>query len=318
SFLAARGIVPGEEVAALYGKLVAEGGSAELSSLPEAAFVPAEFASYASEDLLRQLNVTLRRNTAPPILMRLAFNDPVPDVPNETLVATVTDAPATPSTSEVPTPAMLDSTPVSAATTKSAPADDDAKLAAVEPVKFPEPARSEGLPLISVANAAVLPIEAPPAPHLEVPAEVLAVATPPAAIVGDKADAASESAVPPWSAAHPGIDPRNVIEAIPASAPPPAPGSTAALVWRAPTIERLPEKSLATSAWTSVAAGSLGAWRGAYVRVLTAGGKVIEGRVRGLDGGDLVLIVSRDGGSADLHLPSAGIRDAKVRRSSAR
>ncbi|MET0230017.1 MAG: hypothetical protein ABW186_03705, partial [Rhodanobacteraceae bacterium] len=44
SFLAARGIVPGEEVAALYGKLVAEGGSAELSSLPEAAFVPAEFA----------------------------------------------------------------------------------------------------------------------------------------------------------------------------------------------------------------------------------------------------------------------------------
>jgi hypothetical protein len=67
-----------------------------------------------------------------------------------------------------------------------------------------------------------------------------------------------------------------------------------------------------------VSADSLGAWRGSYVRVLTAGGKVVEGRVRGLDGGDLVLVVTRDGGSAEMHLPSAGIRDAKVRRPSAR
>ena len=73
AFLEARGITPGDEVATLYRKLVAEGGSAELSSLPEATFVPADFAAYAPEDLLRQLNVTLRRNTAQPILMRLAF-----------------------------------------------------------------------------------------------------------------------------------------------------------------------------------------------------------------------------------------------------
>ncbi len=319
AFLEARGIVPGDEVAALYGKLVAEGGSAELSSLPEAAFVPADFASYAPEDLLRQLNVTLRRNTAPPILMRLAFNEPVPGAANETLVANATDAPATaPINNASPSP-VAEPTPVSSTATTSAPAEEASTLATIEPVKLPEPARSEGLPLLSVANAAVLPIEAPPAPHLEVPADVLAVATAPAAITSDKANAApSELAATPWSTARPGIDPRNAVEAIPASAPAPLPGSTAALVWRAPTIERLPEKSPATSAWMSVSAGSLGVWRGAYVRVLTAGGKVIEGRVRGVEGGDLVLVVSRDGGSADLHLPSAGIRDAKVRRASAR
>ncbi|HEY6986551.1 MAG TPA: hypothetical protein VH375_10755, partial [Rhodanobacteraceae bacterium] len=41
AFLEARGVTAGDEVAALYRKLIGEGGSAELSSLPEAAFVPA-------------------------------------------------------------------------------------------------------------------------------------------------------------------------------------------------------------------------------------------------------------------------------------
>jgi hypothetical protein len=325
SFLEARGIVPGEEVAALYGKLVSEGGSAELSSLPEAAFVPADFASYAPDDALRQLNVTLRRNTAPPILMRLAFAEPAPGAANEALVATAADAPTTtpasgtlPATAD-PTASTLASATGASPTTLSASAEPPSAPATIEPVRLPEPAKSEGLPLLSVANAAVLPIETAPAPHPEVPAEVLAVATAPAAVAGDgAASLVNESATMPWSTQRPAIDPRNAVEAIPASAPPPTPGSTAALVWRAPTIERLPEKSAATSAWMSVSAGSLGAWRGAYVRVLTAGGKVVEGRVRSLDAGDLVLAVSRDGGSADLHLPSAGIRDAKVRRPSAR
>jgi hypothetical protein len=313
AFLAARGIVPGEEVAALYGKLVAEGGSAELSSLPEAAFVPADFASYASDDLLRQLNVTLRRNTAPPILMRLAFNEPLPDSASEPLVATSIDAST--AKDETATTTAVAPMPIPSSTTTPAPVE---QVATVEPVKSPEPARSEGLPLLSVANAAVLPVETTTAPHPEVPAEVLAVATPAMTVTEKSETARNETEATPWSTARPAVDPRNAVEAIPASAPPPPPGSTAALVWRAPTIERLPEKAPATSAWTSVSADSLGAWRGSYVRVLTAGGKVVEGRVRGLDGGDLVLVVTRDGGSAEMHLPSAGIRDAKVRRPSAR
>jgi hypothetical protein len=317
AFLEARGIVPGEEVAALYGKLVAEGGSAELSSLPEAAFLPADIAAYAPEDLLRQLNVTLRRNTAPPILMRLAFNAPAREPANDALAAAVPETPAAAPTNDAVAP---ETTPPPTPATTTPAAEQAPALATVEPVKLPEPAKSEGLPLLSVANAAALPIEAPPVPHPEPPAEVLAVATPPANALSGKDDAVpAESTTSPWSTvAHPSVDPRDAAEMIPASAPPPAPGSTAALVWRAPTIERLPAKPAATSAYVSVPAGSLGAWRGSYVRVLTAGGKVVEGRIRALDGSDLVLVVVRDGGSAEMHIPAAGIRDAKVRRPAAR
>ena len=120
----------------------------------------------------------------------------------------------------------------------------------------------------------------------------------------------------PWTTvAHPSVDPRDAIEAIPASAPPPPADSTAALVWRAPTIERLPEKTPQTSDYVSIPAGSLGAYRGARVRLLTAGGKLVEGRVqrarrrRCRHAGPARRRQRRDAHSA------AGIRDAKVRRS---
>jgi hypothetical protein len=177
-----------------------------------------------------------------------------------------------------------------------------------------EPARNDGVPLLSVANAAPLPPEKPAiegeAPRIEVPAaesEVLEVA-----------GAAPEPAPTlPWHA-HPSVDPRNTNEAIPPSAPPPPPGSTAALVWGAPTIERLPEKPAAAPKYVTVSPTSLGAHVGARVRLLTAGGKTVEGRLRRLDGNDVVLLVVRDGGSAEMRLPRAGIRGAEVRRAGAR
>ena len=296
AFLDARGITPSDEVTALYRKLVAEGGSAELSSLPEAAFAPADFASYAPEDLLHQLNVTLRRNTAPPILMRLAFAEPSPNpIDTDILQAVASEAhPATEGTETTTVPEeVLPPT-----------------LAGPEPAKMPEPAKSEGMPLLSVANAAALPIETPAAPQPELPAEILAIATP-------QPDPAQPATTPWATVAHPTVDPRDAAEAIPASAPPPPPDSTAALVWRAPTIERLPEKVPAASDFVSIPTASLGAYRGVRVRLLTAGGKEIEGRVRGLDGTDVVMLVLRDGGSAEMRIPTAGIRDAKVRRSAA-
>lgn len=303
AFLDARGITPSDEVAALYRKLVAEGGSAELSSLPEAAFVPADFASYAPEDLLRQLNVTLRRNTAPPILMRLAFAEPSPN-PAATDVAQAIASDATPA--------------AESAETSSAPEDVlPPTLAGPEIPATVEPGKSEGMPLLSTANAAALPIETPRLPQPEPPSEILAVATPqPAASEPSTSEPATTT---PWTTvAHPSVDPREAVEAIPASAPAPPADSTAALVWRAPTIERLPEKAPEESDYVSIPAGSLGGYRGARVRLLTAGGKVVEGRVRALDGSDLVLLVLRDGGSAEMRIPTAGIRDAKVRRSATR
>lgn len=280
NFLGERGVIPGDEVANLYAKLVTEGGSAELSSLPEAAFVPADFAGYAPEDLLRQLNVTLRRNTAPPILMRLAFADP-----------TAAD------------PVAIDTVAATIEQETSAASEPEAEPPVVAEPVAPPPivvARTEGMPLLSTANAASVPIETPPAPLTPLPSEV--VATP-------------EPAVASWAnIGHPLVDPRNAVEAIPASAPPPPPDSTAALVWRAPTIERLPEKTVALSNYVSIPAAALGGYAGQRVRLLTTGGKVVEGRVHRIDGADVVMLILRDGGSAQVRIPRASIREARVRR----
>jgi hypothetical protein len=291
SFLAARGVTLGDDVAHLYRKLVAEGGSAELSSLPEAAFVPADFAAYAPDDLLRQLNVTVRRNTAPPILMRLGFAAPPPTP----AAADVSETVAVETTTGVK-PDVAPDTPADAPT--DAPA-----FAVAEP----EPAKSEGMPLLSVAHAAALPvdthaIETPVIPTPP-PADVLAVATP---------EAKPGPAMP--VAPHPEIDPRDAKEAIPASAPPPPPDSTAALVWRAPTIERLPQKEGAESSYVAVPLATLGAHLGARVRLLTAGGKRVEGRLQRMDGADVVVLILREGGSAEMRIPQAGIRGAELRR----
>jgi hypothetical protein len=158
------------------------------------------------------------------------------------------------------------------------------------------------MPLLSAANAAALPVEAPNVPLPQPASEVIAIATP-------------EESAPAWTiATHPTVDPRDAVEAIPASAPPPPPDSTAALVWRAPTIERLAERAAQPSAYVAIAPSSLGANVGARVRLLTAGGKRVEGRLKRLDGGDVVVLVLRDGGSAEMRIPAAGIRGAEVRR----
>jgi hypothetical protein len=295
TFLEARGITPDEDVAALYRRLVAEGGSAELSSLPDATFVPADLASYPPDDALRQLNMTLRRNTAQPILLRLGFAESRPNAPMpaaETLaVATEADEPM--ETALAPSPEIE-------------AAEHVAELAA-EPPPEPRALPSDSLPLMSVANAAALPpVEIPPpAPQPAPPEEILAIATP--------------EPEPAWNgvvASHPAVDPREAIGPIPASAPPPAPGTSAALVWRAPTIERLAERAPAASGYVSVPVATLADYRGERVRLLTAGGKAIEGRVRGIEGADVLLRIVRDGGSADLRIPRSGIRDVRVRRSS--
>jgi len=288
AFLAARGITPGDEVEQLYRKLVREGGSAELSSLPEAAFVPADFASYPPEDLLRQLNVTLRRDTAPPILLRLSFA-----APEETLIA---DTAATVTETPTAQPAETESTPP--AVTAELPETVAPEVIAHEATK------TESLPLLSTAYAASVPIQTPRVDlPLSPPSEVLAVATPEPA-----------PSLAPSIGTSPRVDPRNAIEAIPPSAPPPPPGSTAALVWRGPTIERLPEKSGAVSAYVIIPATSLGGYVGSRVQLMTAGGKLVEGRVAAIDASDVVMSIKRDGGLAEVRIPRAGIREARVRR----
>lgn len=76
TFLATRGIDPSEDVLGLYQRLVNRGGSLNLASLPDPAWVPVETDAYPRQVLLRLLNITVRIDDAPPIMMRLAFSDP--------------------------------------------------------------------------------------------------------------------------------------------------------------------------------------------------------------------------------------------------
>ena len=291
SFLELRGVTVGDEVATLYRKLITEGGSAELSSLPEAAFVPADFLAQTPEDVLRQLNVTLRHNTAPPILMRLGFTEPtanpVETAASETIAAATAaepaDAASMPSAEPVDAPAPSEAMPTFAVA--------------------PETVRSEGMPLLSVANAAaVVPTPLPPLP----------IPAPPTAT--DDAGKPEPEAAPWTTVSHPSVDPRDAVEAIPASAPPPPPNTTAALVWRAPTIERLPPRTAPPSSYVSIPLASLGAQVGSRVRLRTAGGKLVEGRLQQLDGADAVVLILRNGGSAQMRIPQAAIRDVMVHR----
>jgi hypothetical protein len=345
AFLDARGVELGDDVATLYRKLVADGGSAELSSLPEASFVPADFTAYAPENLLRELNVTVRRNTAPPILLRLAFVEPS-SPPGE--IGADDDVPL-----EIAGNDDVDSGP---------PAPPPVLIAEAPPAR-------DLMPLISTANAAALPMNVPSAaekPEPIAPGDATfadsasatsagatmsatpsaAVATPGAATVDAvPASAPPSIAVPPPStnalaasstmasatvastpapravttlstariAATPPFDPRDASTSIPASAAPPAPDSIAALVWRAPTIERLPVKAPVESEYVSVPAAALGAYAGSRVRLFTLGGKRVDGRVQRLDGNDIVLTIARDGGTAEMRIPQATVRDARLR-----
>jgi len=286
AFLETHGVIAGEEVETLYRKLVTEGGSAELSSLPESTFVPADFATYEPEDLLRQLNVTMRRNTSQPILMRLGFAAPIPTVPS------LLDIP-------------VYETGIADAATMAAQEAAESTEPTTEFPTLPPPTatKTEVMPLLSVANAASVPIETPRVPVPELPA-----------LPGSDVETVSADSSPWTATTRPNIDPRTAVEAIPASAPAPSPDSIAALVWRAPTIERLPEKTAAVSDYVSIPAASLDAYRGVRVRLLTAGGKVVEGRVQQIEGADVVVLIHRDGGVAQVRIPQAGIRDARVRR----
>ncbi|HEV7490441.1 MAG TPA: hypothetical protein VGO25_06515, partial [Rhodanobacteraceae bacterium] len=314
AFLAARGVVPGDEVSKLFGKLVEEGGSAEISSLPEATFTPAEFAARTRDDVLRDLNVTLRHNTAPPILMRLAFTEPPENAPTgpdsvDSIAAAIpgidAETPGRVSIETAPTETVsINTAPTEAAPIEAAVESEPAVETSMPPptVALASQPKSTGMPLLSAANAAVVPVE-PSGLSMEVPPADAEIAKP-------------EPPISPWTIiGHPIVDPREAVEAIPASAPPPPPDSIAALVWRAPTIERLPEKSAAPSSYVSIPTATLGAHIGSRVRLMTAGGKLVEGRLQQMDASDVVVLILRDGGSAQMRIPQAGVRDAMVRRS---
>lgn len=184
---------------------------------------------------------------------------------------------------------------------------------------FSEPPATEesGPDPVDVATA-VGPAASDPAPAVTALAPVGAERAEPIRVVEPAGSPSAESepiasAPPPDPPAQAGVQETR----LGASGPAPPKDSTLALVWREGVIERLPQRSAPPRDYDVVAATALGQYRDRRVRLLTAGGKLVEGRVKRIDGPEVVLSVRIDRGEADLSVPLANIREARLIRGTA-
>lgn len=281
-------IQPADEVVQLYKNLAGHGGSLRLLSLPNAVFSISAWDTTSREDLLRQLNVTARYQDKPPIMFRLAFLPaPEPPVPPAAEPATV-QAPAPPANSApaVPTPVPP---PVPAAATAAATLPSTARAKTTTPE--PKPAG---------APAAEATATSPPA---SVPKPVPEKATAPLSNPKpeDYLDRAEAKLFPPKKSVAPAVEaPKNPAppaDALGTSAPAPA-NSTQALIWKPGVIEELPQAAPLRKDYAVVDFSSLPQLTGRHVRLITLGGKQIEGFVASADAHGLQLRIERGGGSA--------------------
>jgi len=296
--LKASHIVPAEGVVDIYRELLRSGGEIKLLSLPREDIAPAQYDTYDPEEVLRWLNLTARHNDAPPVLFKLFFlAEPV-----EALAgidrALVHDPLAEPEPETVVV--RPEENPVLATTIGAAAKPHDAA-----------PPLSPALPITPLAPAAPPVVTTAPPRNSEADPLVPHV-TP---VAGDTAAVADTTvpARPPAPRIDPRFDPR--LAGLP-SAPPPPPGSTAALVWQGPRIDRLPESKTAPRErpFAVVSYAALNGQSGARVVLITSGGKEIEGKVAEVSAAGVTISVNRESGQARLFVERARILEIRVAR----
>lgn len=295
-------MVPAEGVVELYRQVLLQGGAFKLLSLPRGDIAPAQYDTYDPEEVMRWLNLTARHNNAPPVLFKVFFlaepvqalagidralvHDPLAEPEPDTVVVRPEENPVL-------------------ATTRPEPAK-------TEPAPSPEPAKPAATAEASVsvsASTAVTPLPARPQPlaaQPEQPPRTVAVEPSAPARPPTEAPAAAYRTSPLRT-----DDPR--ISGRP-SVPPPPPGSTAALVWQGPRIDRLPEASAAprTRGFSVVAFAGLGAQVGSRVSLITSGGKEIEGKIIAVSGEGVTVQMNRDGGQARLFVERQRILEIRL------
>lgn len=288
-------IQPADEVMQMYRTLAEHGGSLRLLSLPNSVFSVSAWDTTSREDLLRQLNVTARYQDKPPIMFRLAFTpapEPATPLATETTVAPVaTTEPSggiaptvptpnpTPETVATPTPAATPAQQVTAVPNRGHPPATSA--ATPQPVSKPVPEK----PTAPIAN---------PKPE-------------------DYLDRAEAQLLPPKIApvAEPSPKPAPSGNAAGASMPTPS-TSTQALIWKPGIVEELPETAPLKKDYSVVDFSSLPQLSGRHVRLITLGGKQIEGFVASADDHRLQLRIERDGGNALIAVSRDGISQIQL------
>ena len=286
AYLESVGVATTSGVEGIYRELATSGGRMSVQSLPSPGVTFQNLSSNAPDALLRQLNLTTRHNDAPPIMLRLAFKAPSEDEPANVAAAPVPAAavaaaattsrnPAAPlPTAAAPPPSVVKAVVPAAATAASGPA-----IAATAPAPAAKP--------VSIPASTSLP--KPPAPAAatanpkSAPAPVGAVASAPDAIASLPSTAA------------------------------PAAGSTLALVWK-PTVDRLPESPAPERDYDVIEYAAANSHGNRMVRVLTSGGKRVEGRIVSANDATLVLRVNRPGGSAELQVQRSVILEIQLLR----
>lgn len=296
--LKASHIVPAEGVVELYRELLRGGGEIKLLSLPREDIAPAQYDTYDPEEVLRWLNLTARYNDAPPVLFKLFFlAEPV-----EALAgidrALVHDPLAEPEPETVVV--RPEENPVLATTIGAAPKPPEAgpSPSTTPPIAPPAPVAAPATTTVQQSRDV--------APGSLIPGAV--------AITGETATVDAAPAIPtrpPAPRIDPRLDPR--LAGLP-SAPPPPPGSTAALVWQGPRIDRLPESKTAPRErpFAVVSYAALEGLSGARVVLITSGGKEIEGKVAEVSAAGVTVSVNRESGQARLFVERARILEIRV------
>ena len=289
-------IVPSGELLQLYRKLLAGGGKISILSLPSPNFALRTWRTNPPDEVLRQLNVTARYQDAPPIMFRLAFAPPpesvAPDeipVPGDVTPASQQAAADKIAPASAPTMTVVAPVPV--------PIPELHKPIAVAVPSVPAPASAAG-----IGNAVPAPAEhttKPPAAHADSVFDKLNRAEPKQKAKVEPQHAEVAAAVPQTQAP------------VHASGPPPPSGSTLALVWKN-TVEDLPEAAPQERDYRLIEYAQLAGEQGRRVRLVTDGGKLVEGYVMGADAGGVQMRVVRNGGDAQFEVPKARIRQIQL------
>lgn len=280
------GIRPEDEVMQMYRTLAGNSGSLRLLSLPNAVFSVNAWNTTSREDLLRQLNVTARYQDKPPIMFRLTFT-PVSEstgpLPAEPATA---QAPAAPANSTPPAP--MPNPPPLPVTTPAAILPPASSAKTIAP--GPRPASARAAHPSPVSNP-------PPAPN-PVPEKPTAPLSNPKP--EDYLDRA-EAKLPPPKIVAPAVVPAQKdapsTDVSGASAPAPA-NATQALIWKPGVIEELPQAAPSRRDYSIVDYSALPQLSGRHVRLITLGGKHIEGFLVSADSHGLQLRIERGGGDA--------------------
>jgi hypothetical protein len=302
ALLAQHRIQPSSELVKLYHNLIENGGRASVLSLPNSNFVAGAWRSNPPEDVLRQLNVTARYGDTPQVMFRLSFTPPadveVAPTTAETLIVTppVTAAasPTAQPTTPAPTPAAPTlPVPLPVATVAAAPAPSNPALRAA-----PAPA-----PVAPPASTASVP------PPVAAPAPVTTRAAAPNLGMQnlDRAEARLPPP-PPKTSKVPGAP-----DFQPSQPRPAGESSTLALVWK-PTVERLGAPPPEQHNYDVIEYARLKDEQGRRVRLITDGGKKLEGYVLTVDDTGVSLRISGGtvGGDLQYVIPKARIQQIQL------